>query len=72
MTKAAAPITGGMICPPVEATASTAPAKAGLKPMRFISGIEKVPVVITLATAEPDTEPNRPEVTQATLAGPPA
>ena len=30
MTKAAAPMTGGMICPPVEATASTAPAKCGL------------------------------------------
>ena len=29
MTKAAAPMIGGMICPPVEATASTAPAKAG-------------------------------------------
>ena len=39
--------------------------------MRFISGMEKVPVVITLATAEPETEPNKPEVTQATLAGPP-
>ena len=40
--------------------------------MRFISGIVKVPVVMTLATADPDTEPNRPEVTTATLAGPPA
>ena len=29
ITKAAAPITGGMICPPVEATASTAPANSG-------------------------------------------
>ena len=27
MMKAAEPMTGGMICPPVEATASTAPAK---------------------------------------------
>ena len=29
MTKAAAPMIGGISCPPVEATASTAPAKAG-------------------------------------------
>ena len=29
MTKAAAPMIGGMIWPPVEATASTEPAKAG-------------------------------------------
>ena len=30
MMKATAPITGGMICPPMLAVASTAPAKAGL------------------------------------------
>ena len=63
---------GGMICPPVELTASTEAANEGLKPIRFISGMEKAPVVITLATAEPDTDPNRPLVMQATLAGPPA
>ena len=40
MTKAAAPIIGGMICPPVEAVASTPAAKCGGKPERFISGIE--------------------------------
>ena len=40
--------------------------------MRCISGMVKTPVVITLAVAEPETEPNRPEVTQATFAGPPA
>ena len=40
--------------------------------MRFIKGMVKVPVVMTLATAEPDTEPNMPLVTTATLAGPPA
>ena len=60
-----------MICPPVELTASTDAAKEGLKPMRFISGMEKAPVVITLATAEPETEPKRPLVMQETLAGPP-
>ena len=30
---------GGMICPPVLATASTSAAKAGRKPLRFISGM---------------------------------
>ncbi len=63
---------GGIIWPPVEATASTAPAKAGRYPMPFMSGMVNVPVVITLATAEPDTVPNNPLVTTATLAGPPA
>ena len=65
-------MTGGMIWPPVELTASTEAAKEGLNPMRFISGIENAPVVITLATAEPETEPNSPLVMQDTLAGPPA
>ena len=40
--------------------------------MRFIMGIVNVPVVITFATALPDTVPNMPLVTHATLAGPPA
>ncbi len=40
--------------------------------MRFIIGMVKVPVVITFATALPDTVPNMPLVRHATLAGPPA
>ncbi len=72
MTKAAAPITGGMICPPVEATASTAAANGGRKPVRFISGIVIGPSTITLATALPETVPNRLDETTATLPGPPA
>ncbi len=32
-------MTGGMIWPPVEATASTAAAASGLKPLRFIMGM---------------------------------
>ncbi len=44
ITKAAAPITGGMIWPPVEATASTAAANGGRKPVRFISGNGDRPV----------------------------
>ena len=71
MTKATAPITGGMICPPVEATASTAAAKAGRNPVRFMSGIVMGPVTMTLATALPDTVPNMDELTMATLPGPP-
>jgi hypothetical protein len=39
--------------------------------VRFISGMVKVPVVITLATALPETVPNRLLVITATLAGPP-
>ncbi len=60
MTKAAAPMTGGIIWPPVEATASTAPAKADGYPRLFISGIVNVPVVTTFATAEPDIVPIAP------------
>ena len=60
---------GGMIWPPVEATASTAAANGGLKPLRFISGIVIGPSTITLATALPDTVPNRLELTTATLPG---
>ena len=72
MTKAAAPMMGGMICPPVEAVASTAAAKCGLKPVRFISGMEIGPSTMTLATAEPEMVPNSEEDTTATLPGPPA
>ena len=72
MTKAAAPMIGGMICPPVEATASTAAAKCGLKPVRFISGIEIGPSTITFATALPEIVPNSEDETTDTLPGPPA
>ena len=65
-------MTGGMICPPVEATASTAAANGGRKPVRFISGMVIGPSTITLATALPETVPNRLELTTDTLPGPPA
>ena len=67
---AASPITGGVTCPPVEATASTAPANSGRKPTRFIKGIVSAPVEATLATLEPDTMPIRPLEMMATCAGP--
>src|SRR3546814_17682686 len=69
--KTPAPITGGMNWPPVEAMASMAPASWGRKPVRFMRGIVKEPVVTTLATDEPEIEPNRAEVITAILAGPP-
>ncbi len=71
MMNATAPMTGGMICPPMEAVASTAPANSGLKPVRFMSGMVKAPVVTTLAIADPLTIPRRQEEKTATFAGPP-
>ncbi len=65
-------MTGGMICPPVDATASTPAAKCGGKPVRFINGIEIGPSTITLATADPEIVPNSEEDTTDTLPGPPA
>ena len=71
MMKAAEAMIGGMNCPPVEPTASTAPAKCGGKPVRFINGMVKVPTAATLATALPLIMPNRDEPATATFAGPP-
>ena len=69
--KAAAPITGGMIWPLTEEATSTAPAFSAEKPVRFIIGMVKVPVVTTLAMDEPEIRPVMPEATTAALAGPP-
>ena len=71
MTKAVAPMIGGIIVPPVEAQASMAPAVLARTPMRFIAGIVKAPVVRTLVIGPPLMEPNRPDEKIATLAGPP-
>ncbi len=68
---AAAPITGGMICPLTEDATSTAPAFSAEKPVRFIMGMVKVPVVTVLAIDEPEISPVNPEATTAALAGPP-
>lgn len=72
MIKAAAPITGGMICPAEEEDASTPPAKDGSYPQDFIKGIVNVPVVTTLARLEPEIVPSNADATTAVLAGPPA
>ena len=70
--KAAAPIMGGISCPPVEAEASTAPANSGRYPNRFIIGMVKLPEPTVLATELPDMVPSKALVNTATFAGPPA
>src|SRR3546814_15660038 len=71
MTKAMAPITGGRICPLVEATASTAAANLGVYPARFISGIVRMPVDAAFADGEHDTDPKSALAPTAAFAGPP-
>ena len=71
MMKATAPITGGMICPPIDEVASTPPAKAARKPKRFISGMVNWPQATTLATPEPEIVPISAEDSTQTCAGPP-
>ena len=71
MMNAAAPITGGMSWPPIDAHASTPAANAGRYPARIISGIVNAPVVTALAMALPLTVPKRPLEMTATLPAPP-
>ena len=71
MRKAAAPITGGMICPLTEEATSTAPAFSELKPTFFINGMVNVPVVTTFAMEEPEIRPVMADATTAAFAGPP-
>ena len=71
ITKAPAPINGGRICPPEDATASTAPARAGGYPRRRIAGKVIAPVEATLADAEPEMEPKKADERTETLAAPP-
>src|SRR5699024_5625280 len=68
---AAAPIIGGIICPPVDAAAATAPAKFFLYPSRFIIGIVYEPVVTGFATELADIVPFKAREQIAALAGPP-
>ena len=71
MMNDAAPMTGGMIIPPVPATATTAAENTGLNPASRISGIVNVPVAATLPTALPLIIPIRPLATIETFASPP-
>ena len=68
---AAAPMIGGMICPPVEEAASTAPANSPGNPVSFIIGIVTEPVVTVLPTEDPETIPQRALEITETFAGPP-
>src|ERR671912_515325 len=69
--KAAAPMTGGIICPLIEDAASMAPAFTPESPVRFMSGIVKMPPETTFDTEDPETTPLSADDTTATFAGPP-
>src|SRR5699024_3588984 len=71
ITNAPAPINGGMIWPPEDATASTAPANDLGYPRRTIVGMVTAPMEAALAEAEPEMEPNMAEASTATLPAPP-
>src|SRR3972149_9034734 len=69
MMNIAAPMSGGMTMPMVEAVASKAAATCGGYPERFISGMVSVPVLTTLAAAAPEIMPKSALATTATFAG---
>ena len=69
--KAAAPMIGGINWPPVEATASMAPACTPVYPPRRINGMVMTPVVTTLETTLPEIEPKNPDAVTAIFACPP-
>ena len=62
---------GGVSWPLVDDATSTAPAFSAENPTLRIKGMVKVPVVTTLAMAEPETSPVMADDTTAALAGPP-
>ena len=68
---AATPITGGIICPPEEAAASTPPENTFAKPLLSIMGIVRAPVDKTFTIGPPEIVPNIAELTMAAWAGPP-
>ena len=68
MTNAAAPISG-MICPPVDAVASTPPANEGEKATIFNHGNGDNTRPTTFDTAEPEMVPNRELAIIAAWAG---
>ena len=71
ITNAAAPITGGIICPLTDEATSIAPAFSFENPVCFIIGIVNVPVVTVLATEDPEIIPVIPDPRIAAFAGPP-
>ncbi len=64
-------MTGGISTPPVEAHVSMPAATVPFMPTLRMAGMVMTPVVSTLVTTLPLSEPIRPLDTIATLAGPP-
>ena len=71
MTKAVAPMIGGINTPPVEAQASVAAAVLAENPVLRIAGIDTAPVVNTFEMTEPDIDPIKPLAKIETFAAPP-
>jgi len=71
MMNTAAPITGGISCPPALAALSTPPANSSSYPWFFMSGIVTAPLVRTFATELPESIPMKPLEMTASFAGPP-
>ena len=69
--KATAPITGGITCPLIDDEDSMAAAFSAGNPVRIMRGIVKVPVVTTLARADPEIIPKKADATTLAFAGPP-
>src|SRR5699024_10694742 len=69
--KTEAPMIGGMICPPCDATASTAPENLLLYPSFFINGIVNEPVIAALAAPFPVIVPTSALEPTEDRAGPP-
>src|SRR6056300_1162972 len=71
MTKAPAPMIGGISCPPVDAAASTPAANWGRNPFAFIRGMVITPVDAVFAMADPEMVPVSADDNTATKAAPP-
>ncbi len=71
MTKATAPITGGINCAPFAAQASMAAARRAGMPDFFMSGMVTTPTASALAAAMPEMLPKRLDATTEILAAPP-
>ncbi len=71
ITKAAAPMIGGVIWPPALAAASTPPARCPGYPILFMFGMVSDPVDTVLAMDDPDMVPKNADETTLTLASPP-
>ena len=71
MMKATAPITGGMICPPIEDVASTAAGKCGAVAEALHQWNGELPGGDDIGDARAVDGAHQPEEITATFAGPP-